>query len=103
MFFAKTSKILLCKITVVAETSTMIKNSLYKKIPCHLSENNVLATILQREKEQYQYIQEIQGGSSKKNHKVDIVSQLDNAIRKDIFEVFSPGTYFWFFYCGNTR
>ena len=70
---------------------------------CPISENNVLATILRKEKDQYQYIQDIQGGISKENHKLDVVSQFDNAIRKDIFEVFSPGTEFWFFNCGNTR
>ena len=65
---------------------------------------NTLDTILQKEKDQYNYLHTVNGGDGMSRSSDGMVHQLnEHNEERDKFEVFSSGSDLWFFYCGNSR
>ena len=53
--------------------------------------------------EELQFTHEMGGRNFTSKNAKDIGDEWSDAQGGDVFEVFSTGTDFWFFYCGNTR
>ena len=70
----------------------------------YISDSNVLSSILQREKDQHDYLHKIfEGDQIDKPKNVFANNWTRKDMESDIYDIFSSGTDFWFIYCGNTR
>ena len=63
----------------------------------------MLSSILRREKEELHSIDDMDGRNFTSKNTENIGDDWSDSYHGDVFEVFSTGTDFWFFYCGNTR